>query len=55
LAKSIWEKDKIKNDIIKNLGYNLIIIWESELELLNNEEKIKLLIERISQNDSANC
>lgn len=29
-AKDIWIKDKIKNDYITNLGYDILIIWESD-------------------------
>ena len=31
-AKDIWLRDKIKIDHIKNLGYNIEIIWEDEIE-----------------------
>lgn len=42
-AKDIWIKDKLKNDYIINLGYNLFIIWESD----NIEAKIKEIISHI--------
>jgi hypothetical protein len=48
LAKTIWEKDKIKIDFVKTKVRDVIIVWEKELkekgiELLTDElvEKIK--------------
>lgn len=29
-AKEIWQRDKTKQDIIKNLGFHLDIVWEDE-------------------------
>jgi hypothetical protein len=29
-AKCLWEKDKIKVDIAKNKGFDVLIVWESE-------------------------
>jgi len=31
-AKELWEYDKNKIDLIRNNGYNLEIIWESDLK-----------------------
>lgn len=31
-AKELWEYDKNKIDLIKSYGYNLEIVWESELK-----------------------
>lgn len=31
-AKNIWDEDKIRVDKIKEYGYNLEVIWESELK-----------------------
>jgi len=31
-AKELWEYDKNKIDLIKNYGYNLEIVWESDLK-----------------------
>lgn len=31
-AKELWEYDKNKIDLIKNCGYNLEIVWESDLK-----------------------
>lgn len=36
-AKEIWEYDKNKLELIKSYGYNLEVIWESELKLNNNK------------------
>jgi G:T-mismatch repair DNA endonuclease (very short patch repair protein) len=41
-AKEIWEYDKSKLELIKNYGYNIEVIWESDLKL-NNDELIKLI------------
>jgi G:T-mismatch repair DNA endonuclease (very short patch repair protein) len=30
-AKELWEYDKNKIDLIKEKGYNLEIVWESDL------------------------
>ena len=31
-AKELWEYDNNKIDLIKSKGYNLVIVWESELK-----------------------
>ena len=31
-SKELWEYDKNKIDLIKEKGYNLEVIWESELK-----------------------
>ena len=31
-AKELWEYDKNKIDLIKEKGYNLEIVWESDLK-----------------------
>lgn len=41
-AKEIWEKDKIKQKLLLDLGYKIIIVWESDY---NNNKK--LMIEKI--------
>lgn len=43
-AEQIWEKDKMKIDHIKSLGYDVMIIWESEY--LNKPNKV---IEKIGE------
>jgi hypothetical protein len=37
-AKEIWAHDKIKNELAKNSGYEILIIWENDF--LKNKEKI---------------
>ena len=47
LASEIWKKNKIKEQVIKDLGYTLIIIWEqdykknSDVIILDIIQKIK--------------
>jgi hypothetical protein len=41
-AKEIWDYDKMKLELIKSYGYNLEVIWESELKL-NNEKLITII------------
>jgi G:T-mismatch repair DNA endonuclease (very short patch repair protein) len=43
LASEIWEKDKKKQDYIKKLGFELLIIWEDEYNL-NKDLTIKNII-----------
>ena len=31
-AKELWEYDKVKIDLIRGKGYNLEIVWESDLK-----------------------
>jgi len=42
-AKEIWEYDSKKIDLIRNNGYNLEVIWESELK--NDNKLINKIIE----------
>lgn len=46
-AKDIWEQDKIKNEFIINMGYDLLIIWESDFKQ-NKEKTIQLCIDFIN-------
>ena len=39
-AKEIWERDKIREDHIKSFGYDLIVIWESEIKNESYKEKL---------------
>lgn len=48
-AKQIWEYDRRKIDLIINCGYNLEVIWESDLK--HNNKKI---IETLNKYDSKN-
>jgi len=38
IAEDIWKFDEIKNNFIKNKGYEILVIWESEYK--NNKENI---------------
>jgi G:T-mismatch repair DNA endonuclease (very short patch repair protein) len=42
-AKQIWMEDSIRIDYIKNLGYNLEVIWECDLDKPNN---LKTILEK---------
>ena len=37
-AKVIWGRDKSKIDIARSLGYEIIIIWESDIKDLDDNE-----------------
>lgn len=41
-AKEIWDYDKSKLELIKSYGYNLEVIWESELKL-NNDKLLNII------------
>ena len=41
-AKEIWDYDKMKLELIKSYGYNLEVIWESELKL-NNDKLLTII------------
>ena len=42
-AKEIWENDKSKNDLAKQNGYDILIIWESDYRNNSNKELEKCL------------
>jgi G:T-mismatch repair DNA endonuclease (very short patch repair protein) len=42
LAKEIWKYDESKLELIKSYGYNLEVIWESELKL-NNDKLLTII------------
>lgn len=46
-ALEVWEKDKKKVDDLKSLGYEVLIVWESEFKL-NREETIAKCIQFLS-------
>ena len=48
-ASEIWDYDKEKLDLIKKMGYNLEVIWESELKHNNNK-----ILEILKNYDSKN-
>jgi len=45
-ASQIWDKDKIKLDSIKERGYEVLIIWESELDENTVDNIIKIITEK---------
>lgn len=47
-AKEIWDYDKNKLELIRNNGYNLEVIWESDFK--NNNKIIKCIIEKYDTN-----
>ena len=49
-AEEIWEYDRMKVDLIKSYGYNLEIIWETDLKY-NNEKLIKI-VEKYDSNSN---
>jgi G:T-mismatch repair DNA endonuclease (very short patch repair protein) len=48
-ARDVWGKDKIKNDNVTNDGHSLIVIWESEMKNLDDEQLTELIIEKVEQ------
>jgi hypothetical protein len=48
-AKEIWNYDKMKIDLIINYGYNLEVIWETELKSNNN--KIITILKKYDANN----
>lgn len=48
VVKDIWEKDIVKNNLIINHGYNILIIWESDY--INFKDNIiKLILDKIGE------
>lgn len=50
-AKEIWEYDRSKLELIKSYGYNLEVIWESDLKN-NNKQLFSILEKYDKQNNS---
>lgn len=42
-AQEMWDKDKIKYDIAKNNGYDILIIWESEFKSKGTNKKEEVI------------
>ena len=42
-VKDIWEIDKNREEYIKKFGYNIIIIWESEIKTITKEQLCNIL------------
>ncbi len=51
-AKEIWDYDKNKIDLLRNNGYNLEIIWESDLKYSNN--KIITILNKYDTKNTSN-
>lgn len=47
-ARDIWEKDKRKIDTIKNLGYNVLIIWENDIINRNDQDLVEFVKDKIN-------
>lgn len=50
-AKNIWESDKKRIDILKNNGYIIYIVWQSDYEL-DKSACLEKLIKEISENQN---
>jgi len=44
VALSMWNKDKRKKEIAESYGYKVIIIWESDIKNLNDENILNYMI-----------
>ena len=40
IASKIWEEDSIRIDNMRNMGYTLVVIWESEFDSVNTIKTI---------------
>jgi len=36
-AKEVWDRDEIKLNLARNSGYEILVIWESEILKNKNE------------------
>jgi very-short-patch-repair endonuclease len=48
-AKELWDQDNNRLELIKNFGYNLEVIWETELKYNNN--KLLKIIKKYDKRD----
>jgi G:T-mismatch repair DNA endonuclease (very short patch repair protein) len=46
MAKTLWEKDKIRLDTYKKMGYDVLVLWETEIKEL---DKSHMLPQRIME------
>ena len=46
MAKTLWEKDKMRLDTYKNMGYDVLVLWETEIKTL---DKSHMLPQRIME------
>lgn len=50
VAKDIWEKDRIKIELAKKHGYNILVFWEDVFNTMTDYEIIKKIRNEISRN-----
>jgi G:T-mismatch repair DNA endonuclease (very short patch repair protein) len=48
-AKEIWTEDKVRIDYLKNLGYNLEVIWESDFK--NDNKIINIILDKYAKSN----
>ena len=48
-AKDIWDKDKKKIEYVNSLGYKTLVMWESDMKKLTDEELTKELLTKIEE------
>jgi len=53
-AKDVWNKDQQKKELAKNFNYDVVCIWEQEINSKNDEQVLQLLIERIKNASTTN-
>jgi G:T-mismatch repair DNA endonuclease (very short patch repair protein) len=46
-AKSVWEKDRSKNELAKSYNYKVFIIWENDMKDMDDNQLIEYLKENI--------
>lgn len=49
LCKDIWKKDERKNSLVYKEGKDLIIVWESEIDLKTDNEIAELIIFKLKE------
>lgn len=60
VAQDIWENDRVKNQIAKDDGYSVFVIWESEMKELNDNDLGRFILNSLSsirkgKKDDENC
>lgn len=45
LAKDLWIKDKIKLEMIENMGYEMLYLWESDINKKTDDELLHIILE----------
>jgi len=52
-AESLWKKDKLKLDKYKNLGYNITVLWETDIKRKDKDGTLpEFLMECFNENKS---